>query len=318
MSNKTVVTVRGASLKGERIDGDFPLVRADNDFVIIAHPKHGKLKISQRLLASPIPASQPTALTYDELVKDIKGRFDVLDRLTNGIVEGKIRSLVVSGAPGVGKTHSIETRLRAAKRAGEIEDYVTIRGTLSPIGLYALLYQNREEGSVILLDDTDSAFEQLDVVNILKAALDTGKRRVVSYVKEAYALKNEGIPQRFEYKGSIIFISNIDFDGAVASGSKMSPHLNALMSRSIYVDLGLHSQQALLARIENVCRETSMLRDLDLNDDQVEELIQWVKDNAPNLRSLSLRTALQLASLITTDENWKDVAKVTMLRARRR
>jgi len=312
-----VVSIR-AKVKNELVTGSYPLVTADADSFVVQHPKHGRIRLPKAAATSGLPASAGVTLSYEELVAVIKERFAVLDRMTTGVVDRHIRSLIVSGAAGVGKTYSIEKKLKEARREEKVEKYTPNRGTLSPIGLYVLLYQHRHAGDVLLIDDCDAAFETLDTLNILKAALDTGKSRLISYAKEAYALKAEGIPARFEFEGAVIFISNMNFDAMVQSNSKLAPHLKALMDRSLYIDLGLHSTQALLARVENVCRETDMLRDLGLDDSQVEEVIRWIKDNFASLRSLSLRTAMQIAGLIKTSSDWKSDAKVTMLKAQRR
>lgn len=314
-----VVSIK-ARLKGEPITGEFPLVEVTNDKFVVQHPKHGRIRLPREAAVSQLPPAAGVVMSYDDLVKEIESRFAVLDRLTSGVIDGNIRSLIVSGAPGVGKTYSVELALQEARDAKKIRRYTANRGTISPIGLYILLYQHRQSGDVLVIDDCDAVFENSDALNILKAALDTGSKRIISYAKEAYALTAQDIPSRFEFDGSVIFISNLDFDGMVNSGSKLAPHMSALMSRSLYVDLGLHSTQALLARVESVCRGTDMLRKdgIALSDTQIEDVIRWVKDNFASLRSLSLRTAMQLAGLIKTSDDWKADAKVTMLKAQRR
>jgi hypothetical protein len=105
-------------------------------------------------------------------------------------------------------------------------------------------------------------------------------------------------------------------DREVQMQTKVGLHLSAILSRAIYVDLNLHSRQALLARVESVCNSTGMLRDLGAQDEQIDAVIGWLKDNSANLRAISLRTAQQLAALILTDpDGWKDMAKVTLLRS---
>ncbi len=46
-----------------------------------------------------------------------------------------------------------------------------------------------------------------DALNILKALCDTSSTRKVSYMKEAPQLRENDIPQSFEYNGAMIFIS---------------------------------------------------------------------------------------------------------------
>ena len=311
------VTVR-AKFKGELISGEHVLVRSDADTFVIRHPSHGLIKLPIAAAVNGVTRDEnTTVLSYDEVVEDINSRFDVLNRLVDGVVSQSIRSLIVSGAPGVGKTYSIDTKLRNAAKNEAVGKYTSNRGTISPIGLYILLYGHKNPGDVLVIDDCDTVFEQLDALNILKAALDTGEYRYISYAKEAYALTERQIPSRFEFKGSVIFVSNIDFDGVIASGGKMAPHVNALMSRSLYVDLGLHSRQALLARVESVCRDSDMLRKRGLSEEEIGMVVAWIKDNAGSLRSLCLRTADQLARLVKVGGNWRLDAKVTLLKPKK-
>lgn len=310
-----IIEIKGKDETGKDWSGKYPFVSADARWV--RAKVDGKVYKFPRSWASKLPASASMALSYEELVAQIRDRFEALEELTGDIIKADIRALIVSGAPGVGKTFSIEAQLKGAKLEGRITKYTKVTGTASPIGLFTLLWKHRGEGDVLLLDDADGALANEDAVNMLKAALDTTKTRHISYIKEASALKEQGIPQRFEYKGRVIFISNQDFDALIASGSKLSQHLRALTDRSMYLDTGLHSVQALLARVEQVCRETAMLRDLGLTEEQIEETVMWIKDNAPNLRSISLRTAMNLGVQVKKGHNWKLRAKTLFLKAAR-
>lgn len=296
------VLYKDASLKGL-----YQLVSVSSmDTVVIKHPTHGNLKIATKYTNLP---------TYEALTKDIRESFTVLDRLTQGVIAGNIRALIVSGAPGVGKTHSIERDLKKARTEGKIRRYMKINTAASAIGLYMMLWQHRHDDDVIMIDDCDNIFDDLDAINLLKAALDTGKTRTITYVKASKELMAQGIPNHFEYSGRIVFISNIDFDKTIESNSKLAPHLSALLDRSLYLSLGIHSTRALLARVEMVCRETDMLKDLKLTDEDIETVIQWIKDNFPKLRSLSLRTALMIAEQMRTDPtDWRETVKRTVLR----
>ena len=45
----------------------------------------------------------------------------------------------------------------------------------------------------------------------------------------------------------------------------------------------------------------------------VSEVRRWLTEHLGMIRVLSIRTVLQLASMVKTDEDWKDMAEVTML-----
>lgn len=305
-----MVTVRNARINGKNLAGDFALVNEQDDKVVIRVPDVGAVKLPRAL------TNLPPKQSYTDLLKEIESRFDVLSRLMDGVVNKKVRSIIVSGAPGVGKTYTIEAKLSAAKASGMIKKFTVVRGTISPIGLYILLYEHRHSGNVIVLDDSDSIFMDETGANLIKAATDSSRIRHVSYYKEAAALELNGVPKTFEYGGAICVATNLDFEREVAMKSKVAVHLSAILNRALYVDLGLHSQASLMARVESVCKNTNMLKDEGLTDQQIGEVVAWMRDNQTKLRSLSLRTANQLASLIVTDESrWREVAKVTLLRA---
>lgn len=310
LSNVTVSRVR---FKDQALDGTYPLVRIDDTSVVILHPTHGNIRVAKT--NTNLPGATPVTLSYDDLLADIKSRFDTLSRIMDGIVRGNIRSVIVSGAPGVGKTFTIESKLEAAKAAGKIKKYTLVRGTISPIGLFVALWENRQEGEVLVIDDSDGVYADEAGVNIIKAATDSGKKRTISYLKEVAMFEQNGIPKTFQYSGSFVVVTNLDMAREVASKSKMAVHLSAVMNRAIYLDLAIHSQQALIARIEDVIRTTQMLQDEGLDAAQIEAVLLWLKENQSNVRSLSLRTAMILAGMILTEPTtWKLTAKVTLLK----
>ncbi|UYD57565.1 hypothetical protein OFDDKENP_00189 [Aeromonas phage B614] len=253
-----------------------------------------------------------TAETDEDMRSRIAKRFMVMDKMANGLVKGTIRSLIISGAPGIGKTYTLEKKLKHADEIGEIS-FSSIKGKCSPIGLYIHLWENRESDCVVLLDDVD-VFSNEDTLNVLKAALDTGEERIVSWGTASNYLAERDIPNNFEFEGSIVFITNADIDAEVARGSKMAPHLDALQSRSIYLDLGVHTSREIMMRVEDVITSTSMLQDRGLTEAQTVNALEWMKEHTESLRSVSLRTALYLADFINTDEDWADVAEVTLLK----
>ncbi|ARW57518.1 hypothetical protein FDI23_gp095 [Serratia phage CHI14] len=249
----------------------------------------------------------------EEMKQRINKRFTVMNMMTKGIISGNIRSLIISGAAGIGKTYTLEKNLKAADERGEIV-FKSINGKISGIGLYEQLWKNKEEGSVLLLDDVD-VFSDMDILNLLKAALDTGETRKVCWSTASAYLDDKGIDKEFEFAGTIVFITNVDIDRELERGSKLSPHLQALVSRSVYLDLGVHSNEEIMVRVEDVILSTDMMQKRGLTDAQTYEALAWMKANVAKLRNVSLRTALYLADFVATDENgWEEIAEVTLLK----
>ncbi len=183
---------------------------------------------------------KPTVVeTDDEAMDRIRERFDILHEMTKATVSGDIRAMIVSGPPGVGKSYGVETEIEKAclfdKLAGKRLRAEVVKGSATPIGLYQTLYKYSDANSVVVFDDCDSILLDDVALNLLKGALDSGKKRVISWLSESSALRREGIPDRFEFKGSVIFITNLKFDKM--KSQKLRDHLDALQSRCHYLDL---------------------------------------------------------------------------------
>ncbi|ADG60029.1 hypothetical protein Acj9p129 [Acinetobacter phage Acj9] len=267
----------------------------------------GSIKVESPL-ASPVVAE-----TLEEIKARINKRFAVMDIMTKGLINKSIRSLIISGAPGIGKTYTLNRDLTQADSEGKI-NYSIVNGKMSPIGLYMKLYECSGSDNVLVLDDVD-VFSNEDSLNLLKAALDTSETRKVCWATASSYLKDEGIPFEFEFEGTVVFITNTDIDRELERGSKLAPHLDALVSRSVYLDLGVHTNEEIMVRVEDVILNTSMMENAGLTRSETSEVLEWMKANVRRLRSVSLRTALYLASFVKTDHsNWEDLAEVTQLR----
>ena len=249
----------------------------------------------------------------EERSERIGRQYRTLERMAKRIIARQLPSLVVSGPPGLGKTHTVETEL---ERAGVEADI--IRGTISGVGLYIALWNASEDG-VIVLDDCDSVFDGPQSLNLLKVSLDSSAKRIVSWRKHSTWLEENDIPDSFEFKGSIVFCTNIDFEAEIDRGAKMSVHYKALIDRSLYVALPLWGQEDVLTRIEQVVIEGGEFRKLGLNDVDAEDTMEFIRENASRFYTLSIRSALQVAKCRILDpEHWMDDARATLLRLRRR
>lgn len=274
---------------------------------------HGDYEI-HGLPESEMPmVTLPKIETVDEMRERIQKRFDVMDIMAKGVIQGTIRSLIISGAPGIGKTYTLNRDLEDAAASKQI-NYTLLNGKMSPIGMYCKLYENSSANSVLVLDDVD-VFSSEDSLNLLKAALDTSETRKVCWSTASSYLDEMGIPQEFEFEGTIIFITNVDIDRELSSRSKIAPHLDALVSRSVYLDLGVHTNEEIMVRVTDVILNTDMMAKAGLGARDTVDVLEWMKENVSRLRNVSLRTALYLASFVKTDpKNWKQIAEVTQLR----
>lgn len=274
---------------------------------------HGKMLFAQtanneveQTVAQVIQAEE----TDHQIQVRIGKRFSALDVMARATAKGVNRALIVSGPPGLGKSFGIE---RAAEEISG--DFAHIKGYIRPTGLYKTLYENRFPGNLIVFDDIDSLFSDETSLNLLKAACDSSDVRRLSWLSNAVMEDEDGeeIPKNFVFEGSIIFITNIDFEAQVEKATKMSPHFEALMSRSHYLSLEIKNKRDYIVRIKQVL-EAGMLN--TLTDEEKNEIVSFMEENLVKMRELSLRMAKKLADLMMMDKStWKDLARMTCMRA---
>jgi hypothetical protein len=253
----------------------------------------------------------------DEQVMDrIEKRFAILDDMTKAAIAGDIRAMIVVGPPGVGKSYGVEYQLEKAGMFDQISGkkikYQVIKGAMTPIGLYCTLYKNSDPRNVLVFDDCDSVFQDDVALNILKAALDSGKKRRICWNSDSAMLRREGVPDAFDFKGSAIFITNLKFDHL--KSKKLQDHLEALQSRCHFLDLTLDTTRDKILRIRQIFRKGDLFQDYDFTPEQGEQIVQFMQDNHAKLREISLRMALKLADLTKIGDNWQALAESTCMK----
>jgi len=260
---------------------------------------------------------QPQVETEDEAMARIRERCEILTEMTKATVGGDIRAMIVSGPPGVGKSHGVETEIEKAcmfdKLAGKRLRAEVVKGSATPIGLFQTLYKFSDANCVIVFDDCDSILLDDVALNLLKGALDSGKKRIISWLSESAALRREGIPDRFEFKGSVIFITNLKFDQM--KSQKLRDHLDALQSRCHYLDLTLDTMRDKILRIRQIAADGVLFEDMGLDTDAEHEVIAFMEINQDKLREVSLRMAIKVAQLRKSfPNNWTAMARTTCMK----
>ena len=255
--------------------------------------------------------------TDESILARLAERFEILTDMTKAVKSGDVRAMIVSGPPGVGKSFGVEAVLQKDGLFDMLAErkpkYEIVKGAMSALGLYAKLYEFSAEKNVVVFDDCDSVLMDELSLNILKGALDSSKKRTIAWNTDSRLLRSEGIPDRFEFKGSAIFITNIKFEHV--RSKKLRDHLDALESRCHYIDLQMDTEREKMLRIQQVVRENSMLADYEFDPVVQDELIEFVVENQGKLRELSLRMVLKLADLRKAfPANWKSHAKTTCMK----
>ena len=249
-----------------------------------------------------------------EIIERIRERFDMLKDMTKAVKKGDVRAMIVSGPPGVGKSHGVEEvldRYALMENLGAGKTHEVIKGAMSPIGLYCKLFNMADKGKVVVFDDCDGIFQDDLCLNILKAALDSKRNRYIHWNTDSFKLRNEGVPDKFKFEASAIFITNLKFDKVKG---KMREHLEALESRCHYMDLTIDTDRDKMLRIKQVIRD-GMLDTYKLADEVKEDIIDFVDINKSRLRELSLRTVLKVADLaVAFPSKWEAMAENTVMR----
>jgi hypothetical protein len=275
---------------------------------------------NESVLASDFVApvvTKPVVESDDEVMDRIEQRFEILHQMTRATISGDVRAMIVVGPPGVGKSYGVEFELEKAglfdKISGKKVKYEVVKGAMTPIGLYCTLYRHSDANNVLVFDDCDSVFQDELALNILKAALDSGKKRKIHWNSDSAMLRREGVPDMFDFKGGCIFITNLKFDNL--KSKKMQDHLEALQSRCHFLDLTLNTMRDKFLRIKQIFRQGQLFKDYDFSPEQGEEILGFMDANKDKLREMSLRMALKLADLTkVSQENWKALAASTCMK----
>ena len=254
-----------------------------------------------------------------EAMDRIALRFNILDEMSAACISGDIRAMIVAGPPGVGKSYGVETQMEKAsmfdKIAGKKIRFNVVKGAMTALGLYTQLYKYSDTKNVLIFDDCDSVFADELALNILKAALDSGKTRKICWNSDSRLLREESIPNEFKFNGSAIFITNLKFDNI--KSKKLQDHLEALQSRCHFLDLTINSERDKMLRIKQVHRDADggVFKDYDFEQSTQDEILDFMWENHGKLRELSLRMCLKIADLVKiSPTNWKNLSRTTCMR----
>lgn len=256
----------------------------------------------------------------EEAMDRIANRFAVLDEMSSACISGDIRAMIVAGPPGVGKSYGVERQMEKAsmfdKIAGKRVRYEVVKGAMTALGLYAQLYKFSDKKNVLVFDDCDSVFADDLSLNILKAALDSGKTRKICWNSDSRLLRDEGIPNSFQFHGSAIFITNLKFSNL--KSKKLQDHLEALQSRCHFLDLTIDSERDKMLRIKQVHRDSDggLFAEYNFTNEQSSTVLDFMWENHTKLREVSLRMALKIADLLKiSPSNWQNLARATCMKS---
>ena len=234
----------------------------------------------------------------------INARFGFVEKLVSMVASGVQPSAVVTGSGGLGKTYTVIKTLEAAgytdvsdlasfevgTKIRKSKSFTTVKGYSTAKGLYRTLFENN--GSVIVFDDCDAVLKDPVALNLLKGALDSYGKRIISWNAD---MKDEDLPRSFNFEGRVIFISNLGQD-------KID---QAIRSRSMMIDLSMSTEQK-IDRMEYIANLPEFLPEYDkkIKSDAL-SLIREIKDD---VSEISLRTLISVSKIRAANTDWKDLA----------
>ena len=236
----------------------------------------------------------------------INDRFEFTEQLVTMVATGQTASAIITGEGGLGKSYTVVKALKAAGLK-DISDLLpgtvvaqrtafrVVKGFSTAKGLYRMLFENKN--SVIVLDDCDSVLKDPDALNLLKGALDSYDKRIISWNTN---VADDGLPRSFQFTGGVIFISNMATD-------KIS---QAIRSRSMNVDLSMTTDQK-LERMETIMYAPEFMPEVakSLKVDAFET----IKEYKSIAKEISLRTLINVTKIRASgNRNWDALAKYMM------
>ena len=106
----------------------------------------------------------------------------------------------------------------------------------------------------------------------------------------------------------------MNFPKIIAQGGKVAPHLEAIMSRSFFVDMNLNSNREMLIRIKGMI--PIILSNIRLQDQAI--ILKYIESHQDKFREISLRTLVKCGVLWkASGKNYtmfENLANITMLR----
>ena len=292
------------SVKFDSVSGKF--VGSLNGKVVVRSV--GKAYVERRL--EEMAGSKLDFVTAEKKTEEraekfgINARFGFVEKLVSMVADNVQASAVITGEGGLGKTYTV-TKTLESKGYKDISDlaefqvgtvlnarkcFTMVKGFSTAKGLYRTLFENNK--SIIVFDDCDAVLKDPVALNLLKSALDSYGKRIISWNAD---MRDEDLPRSFNFEGRVIFISNMTQD-------KID---QAIRSRSMMIDLSMNSEQK-IDRMEYIAKSDEFLPEYDekIKLDAL-ELIRELKDDA---KEISLRTLIAVSKIRASNKDWKDLA----------
>jgi hypothetical protein len=281
----------GISLKSFKKIGEahaFAHQLMQNDMQFNRHKVH-RIKSSWEAWKADAQTLNNINMTFPKKFS-VNERFHFFEQIVGMVLEGEALSSIICGPPGIGKTHTVFKKLADAGME-EGFDYIVVKGNISPLGLFRTLQENADK--IVVMDDTDSCLFNAGCVNLLKAALDNYSTRTITW--SSFVMdKIKDLEDSFEFKGKIIFISNMPQE-------KID---SAIRSRSFCLDLQMDTSD-ILEHLENLADQICE----EMPKADLEKIMNFIREHVPTLKELNIRTLQKLAVIYKAGSNWQKIAE---------
>jgi hypothetical protein len=301
-----------AAKKAAELDekADKSLDRAAKKTEQIAAKLHKNLEdgISHR----PTKIARPDR-TEQEIIAEYNEAIQLTGELAAVAAKGEIRSIVLTGGPGIGKSYTTESTLeKLSDTRGTNWELLNVR--VSPPKLFGALSRLRHPKDVLVLDDADGLLDDEKSLNLLKAGMDSKPVRKVSWGAEAPWMKRDGLEPSFPYEGSIIFITNLPIGQLQDRMGKNTAHIAAVFDRAHVLDLEMRDRWSrFICTKFMVTKRHIVMANTGVGKAEEATIWNWIMENRFHIQNISLRTAIKVAlNFKSWPNHWESVSKKTI------
>ena len=234
----------------------------------------------------------------------INERFSFVEKLVNMVANNIQPSAIITGEGGLGKTYTVTKTLESNgyKDISDLADFdvgavintrkcfTMVKGFSTAKGLYRTLFENNR--SIIVFDDCDAVLKDPVALNLLKGALDSYGKRIISWNAD---MRDDDLPRSFNFEGRVIFISNMDQDRID----------QAIRSRSMMIDLSMSATQK-IDRMEYIAKSDEFMPEFEMQHKM--DALQLIREVANDAKEISLRTLISVTKIRSSNKDWKEMA----------
>lgn len=202
-----------------------------------------------------------------EPVTSLEAKQELLAHHVRMVARKHSHALFVFGSQGgLGKSRTI---LRTLEDEGI--DPILINSHITPLALYSMLFQHRDD-AVIFLDDVDSILSSMAHLGLLRSALWGQGQRIVTYGSSQLS---SSLPSSFEFTSRVVIAANVI--------PKKNDAFNAVLTRCDQFELSATNEEVI-----DLMRSVASKGFRDLTPEDCEMLIDFIEQNSQD-HQLSMR-----------------------------